>query len=164
MTDFIFILQRLKDNGKSTTGEIYLPGITLVSMEDTGRDKNHDGDLSDEGEEKVWGVTRIPCGMYEIKLRTDGKMHVNYKRKFSFHRGMLELQNVPYFKYIYIHILNKAEESHGCIGPGIRKADDDFILDSTVAYVRLYAHVIAELDLGRRVFIDIKDEPNVLQT
>lgn len=160
--DFIFILQRLKDNGKSTTGEIYLPNLTLVSMEDTGRDKNHDGDLLDPGEGKVYGKTRIPCGMYEIKLHTEGVLNEKWKKIFPFHRGMLELQNVPNFKYIYIHPLNKASESLGCIGPGMKKVSDDYIESSRMAYKLLTDFVHGAFDEERKVFINIIDENNVL--
>jgi hypothetical protein len=155
----IFTLQRLIDNGKSTTGEYILPDFKLISMEDTGRDKNHDGDLNDEGENKVWGKTRIPGNReYVIKLRESGSIHLKYKQRFSFHKGMLWLQDVPNFKDIYIHILNTAEESHGCPGVGIKKLDDDFILQSTAGYIKLYKYLLPYFEAGEEVRIKILDE------
>lgn len=153
-----FLLQRLIDNGKSTTGEYRFPDFTLVSMEDTGRDKNHDGDLNDEGEEKIWGKTRIPCGEYVIKLKTSGGLHEKYKKRFIFHKGMLELQDVPHFKDIYIHILNQASESHGCPGVGCKKLDDDYIILSMQGYTKLYQHLLPFFEAGEEVRILIKDE------
>jgi len=157
--DFEFSLQRLKDTGRSTTGEIYLPGLTLVSMEDTGRDLNHDGDLTDPGEKKVWGRTRIPCGRYEIKLRNEGKLNEKWKQIFPFHRGMLWLQDVLGFEYIYIHPLNTAKESHGCIGSGLEKVNADYIRGSRISYAKLTAFIHDAFDNGCKVFIEIFDEP-----
>jgi len=156
-----FILQRLLDNGKSTTGEYILPEFKLVSMEDTGRDKNHDGDLNDEGEAKIWGRTRIPGNReYVIKRREFGTLHAKYKKRFPFHKGMLWLQDVPGFKDIYIHILNTAEESHGCPGVGEEKLDNDFIIKSTSGYTKLYKYLDPFFEAGEEVRIQIIDEPN----
>lgn len=154
---------RKKDNGKSTTGIFQCEDLKGVTMEDTGRDLNHDGDLNDPGEKKVWGETRIPARVYEVKLRKyvkdkSGTLNEKYKKHFDFHKGMLHLQNVEHFEYIYIHILNKAEESHGCLGPGTKKVNDDYISGSTIAYTRLYAYCIDAFERGEGVFISIKDE------
>ena len=62
--------------------------------------------LEDEyREEKIAGETRIPAGLYNVGVRDEGGFHNRYMRKFSkFHRGMLEVQDVPNFKYILILI------------------------------------------------------------
>ena len=159
-----FILQRLKDNGKSTTGEYIFPHIDWkpVSMEDTGRDLNHDGDLKDPGEVKVWGKTRIPCGEYEVVLWESGTLHEKYKKRFPLmHKGMLKLLDVPHFRDIYIHILNESLESHGCPGIGLKKYDDDYILQSTTAYKKLYMMLLEFFSQNERVFIQIIDEPTI---
>ena len=53
---------------------------------------------------KISGETRIPPGRYEIKLRNEGGMTKRYARRFAFHKGMLHLQEVPGFKWVYIHV------------------------------------------------------------
>ena len=68
---------------------------TLV---DKVRDFNKDGDLKDEGEEKVYGETAIPYGKY--------KMIVNQSPKFGLSPLLLD---VPHFEYIRIHSGNVAE-------------------------------------------------------
>ena len=150
--------QRLKDNGKSTTGKFSVNGFTGVTMEDTGRDLNKDGDLDDPGEQKVWGQTRIPARVYEVKLRKAGLMHEKYKTRFEFHEGMLHLQNVPGFEYIYIHIGNKATDSSGCLLVGTKKVNDDYISGSTVAYTQLYAYCMDAFERNEDVFVSIVDE------
>lgn len=150
------LLNRLSDNGCSTLGRLTADGFSCWTIEDTGRDLDHDGKV----DEKIWGQTRIPCGTYRIELRTEGEFHEKYKRKFHFHKGMLHLQDVPDFKYILIHIGNTADDSAGCILVGMSKVSENRIGDSTVAYTRLYAHVIGAIEDGEEVYIKIEDESN----
>ena len=65
--------------------------------------------------EKVAGETSIPLGTYEIKLRTEGGMHEKYLRQFMElpHQGMLHLQNVPDFEWVYLHIGNTDDDTLG---------------------------------------------------
>lgn len=80
------------------------PHMLCGTMEDTYR------------QVKVKGRTRIPAGTYKIKLRNEGTLTQKYAQKFpDIHRGMLWLQNVPGFEYIYIHLGNTADDSEGCI-------------------------------------------------
>ena len=59
--------------------------------------------LEDEQRDvKVWGETRIPAGTYKLKLRTEGGFHNRYKTKYaSMHKGMIWVQDVPGFEYIF---------------------------------------------------------------
>lgn len=67
-------------------------------------------------EEKVDGETRIPAGTYEIKLREEGGLIQKYRARFGdWHKGMLWLQDVQGFKWIYIHAGNTTEHTDGCI-------------------------------------------------
>ena len=56
---------------------------------------------------KVPGETRIPDGIYRLGLRTVGGFHNRYLAKYGpdFHKGMIEVLNVPGFKYILLHDL-----------------------------------------------------------
>lgn len=109
---------------------------------------------------KVYGETRIESGRYEIKFRTVGGFHQRYLQKFGpdFHKGMLELQNVPNFKYVLIHIGNDDDDTHGCLLVGSSvEVGKNFIGGSTKAYKRLYPKIANKLLSGERVFINIKD-------
>lgn len=141
----IIELDRYYDNKVSTLGVLNVDRLSFYTIEDTYR------------KYKIWGKTRIPAGTYEIKLRTEGIKHEQYKKKFTFHKGMLWLQNVPGFQYIYIHIGNTAEDSNGCILVGSSIETNNKITGSTLAYIRLYLHVIKAFDRGERVFIKIVD-------
>lgn len=151
-------MQRASDNKVSTIGELLLNDSTIYTIEDTGRDYNHDGDFDDQGEGKVYGKTRVLKGRYEIKLRKEGSLHEKYKERFSFHRGMLHLQNVSHFQYIYLHIANWASQLLGCVGLGSKKISDNEVGESEKAYIYVYGYICAMFDLGYRVFLNIKDE------
>ena len=112
---------------------------------------------------KVFGETRIPEGVYEIKLRTEGGFHQKYLEKFGneFHKGMLWLQNVPNFEYVLIHIGNTDDDTAGCllVGDGCTEniTKDGQLQGSTSAYKRLYPIIIDRLLDGEQVFIEIKN-------
>ena len=108
---------------------------------------------------KVYGETCIPEGIYEIKLRTDSTKFKKYYARYDFHRGMLWLQNVLGFEWIYIHTGNDDEDTMGCLLPGvvpIMLPDGEFeVRRSRDAYVALYKRVIAAFDRNERVFVEI---------
>lgn len=109
---------------------------------------------------KVPKETRIPIGRYEIKLRTEGGMHARYLAKYQWHRGMLWLQDVPGFTFVYIHTGNKESETDGCILVGnglLHTAEEEFENSGSVAaYTRLYQEIVKSMD-RERVFLRVTD-------
>lgn len=111
---------------------------------------------------KVKGETCIPAGRYEITLRTVGRLHKKYLKRFPhFHRGMLWLRGVSFFRYIYIHIGNVEKDTDGCplVGtyPAIMPNGEFKVLDSTNAYTPLYKKIIQHMDAGGRVFVTVSE-------
>jgi hypothetical protein len=140
------LLRRLIDTGKSTVGMLFIDGkFFCFCLEDTHRDT------------KVYGHTRISAGTYEIRYRKEGGKHKHYSKKFSWHKGMLHLLNVPNFRYIYIHIGNTADDTLGCILVGTDMGKNH-ISHSTQAYQELCEKVYPALDRGEHVEITILDE------
>lgn len=92
---------------------------------------------------KVYGETRIPDGKYYVDFRRVGGFHNRYKRRFgSWHKGMLEIQDVPNFKYVLIHIGNTDEDTSACYLVGdTNSRGENFISNSASAYKRLYPKV-----------------------
>ena len=114
---------------------------------------------------KVAGKTRIPAGIYEIKLRTGSPMANRYDNKFHRigHDGMIHLQDVPDFTNVYLHIGNTHEDTEGCLLVGYSCTIDTYsgggsIGRSTQAYEKLYPMVYEAIKSGEKVFITIKDE------
>jgi hypothetical protein len=118
--------------------------------------------LEDQAQEvKVMAETRIPAGVYPIKLRTVGSFHPRYAAKFpDIHKGMLWLQDVPGFEWIYIHMGNTDDHTSGCLLVALQGR---FSLDSRMtipnsepAYRRLYEAVVDAAEAGD-LFIHVKD-------
>lgn len=112
---------------------------------------------------KVAGETCIPPGTYEVKLRTEGGLHSKYSDRFpETHRGMLWLQDVPNFQWVYIHIGNKERHTDGCPLVGevpVILPDGEFeIARSEAAYLKLYSIVTEAMDAGERVVAHITED------
>lgn len=126
-------LYRFNHNDTTSLGLLYLNDqFQCFTLEDEPR------------LQKIYGKTRIPSGSYQIKFREAGKLHEKYKTKFSFHQGMLWLQDVPNFEFIYIHIGNTHLDTLGCIlvGDGVT-IDGARLTNSTIAYSNLYKKILA---------------------
>lgn len=142
-------LQRFVSNAHETIGTLFINGVlAAVTCEDEKRNV------------KLAGETRIWEGTYQIKFRTEGTHHLKYGKMFpEFHKGMLELQNVPQFKFILIHIGNTDADTEGCIlvgekfyiTPGKLKIEN-----STLAYQAVYKPIAAALAAGEEVWITIE--------
>ena len=98
-------LLRISTNEESTIGALYVDGaFECYVVEDAWK------------AQKAAGTTRIPQGIYEIKLRNEGGMTQKYGDRFSdIHQGMLWLQDVPEFQWVYIHTGNTAKHTEGCL-------------------------------------------------
>lgn len=107
------ILQREKEDSKSTLGRLFFDSADYFSQCFTLEDQKQEG-------EKVYGETRIPSGTYGIKLRTEGVVNQKYTARYGdMHKGMLWLQDIPNFEYILIHTGNTDEHTHGCLLVGL---------------------------------------------
>jgi hypothetical protein len=120
--------------------------------------------LEDEyREEKIRTETRIPQGTYKITLRTVGRLHEKYVKRFpGVHRGTLHVRNVPNFKYILIHCGNTDDHTAGCLLLGDSQTSniikkDGFIGSSTQAYARVYPPIAKALEDGEEVTITYID-------
>jgi hypothetical protein len=130
----------------STIGTLYVDNIEVVTLED------------DYDAVKEYAHTRIPAGLYEIKLRTWGRTHDKYLKRFpEMHVGCLWLQDVPNYKYILIHCGNTPDDTAGCILVGMSRVNDLKIVRSTDAYRKIYPKIANELVKGKQVFINIID-------
>ena len=150
-------LQVLRFNSKSDSTNGLLFDITngvnflCYTLEDERR------------EEKVMSETRIPAGVYSIRLRTVGGTHSRYSKKYgNMHKGMLWLQDVPNFQWILIHTGNTDEHTAGCLILGDSQENNTlvkngFIGKSTQAYKRIYPPIAAALENNEEVTIEYID-------
>ena len=133
----------------ATNGMLFVNGIfEAYTLEDEVR------------EVKVMSETAIPLGEYEIKFRNIGGFDTKYKARYgsTFHKGMLELQDVPNFKYILIHTGNTDQHTAGCLLIGetqqdLDKGKDGFVGGSGDAYKKFYPKVRDALIAKEKVTI-----------
>ncbi len=143
---------RFSDNGNSTIGIMAIDGeFCCYTLEDEFR------------YEKVLGETRIPQGTYNIGVRSEGGFNGRYLKRFGelFHKGMLQVLDVPGFEYILIHCGNNESHTSGCllVGDTVNNntVNKGFIGESTKAYKRIYPQIINALQRKEPVTITYTD-------
>lgn len=146
-------LKREPSKEESTRGELFIFNEPYCdTLEDEKRSK------------KVKGETRIPAGKYEIKLRKVlSGLTKKYRSHYDWFTWHLELQDVPDFKHVYIHIGNYDEDTDGCILVGNGFTDmqkESHIWNSTETFRELYEILRNRLEKGEQVFITIYDHKN----
>lgn len=112
-------------------------------------------------EPKVPGRTRIPAGTYPVKPRRHGKFFQAYRRRFG-HHFALEVEGIPNFSDVLIHIGNDADDTRGCplVNNFIGMAKGEYVgTGSELAYLNLYAAVEPVLNAGGDVFLTIIRRP-----
>lgn len=150
------ILQRFSDNTKSSLG--------LLLHKETKKFLNYT--LEDEFRAvKVKGETRIPAGYYELKIRKEEtpltvKHRTAYGQWFKFH---IEVTNVPNFQGIYLHAGNDDDDTDGCILGGNSQnnhwtTQGKPLTSSIDGTRRIYELVYPELEAGRKVFLEVRNE------
>jgi hypothetical protein len=110
----------------STIGELSINGkFFCYTLEDKDRHL-------ESGGTKVWGVTCIPRGIYNLILSFSNR----------FQKYLPEILNVPQFEGIRIHNGNVASSSEGCILLGNTKSKD-FVGNSVVTLNKFLAEIKA---------------------
>jgi len=152
MKDLNLVLDRFSGDTDSTIGTLKANGKLLAfTLEDEHRDF------------KVMHETRIQADTYEIILRDTGGMHARYLERFGdeFHHGMLWLQDVSGFTWIYLHMGLVDGHTSGCVlvGDGVMQnvTRAGQLFDTEIAYKRVYALIASTLMAGYKVTITIND-------
>lgn len=140
MKNLEFTLHRFQLLPGCTYGRLFLNGdFQCYMLEDTDR-------RLETGGKKIYGVTAIPRGRYEIVITYSNR----FKRKLPL------LKNVPQFEGIRIHTGNGPKDTIGCLIPGLNiQPEKEWIANSRAAFDPLYKKIEAALDAGLRVFIEV---------
>lgn len=151
----VLLVNRFDEHAGSTVSNLTIDGIDYGY----GLEDGHN-------EPKVPGETRIPAGKYKLKLRNYGGFNARYEKASwlpeGFHKGMIEICDVPGFTHILIHTGNTKKHTEGCLlcGASFTKKDDGFFISSSRnTYKRLYPEIAGKLESGEEVFIEILDSP-----
>ena len=138
-------LIRTQFGDDATNGLLFIDEVfECFTLEDQYQDK------------KVYGETCIPEGTYTVEFRKEGGFHNRYKAKYDFHKGMLEIKDIPNFKWVLFHLGNTDENTAGCVLVGDTQQDldvskDGFIGSSGNAYKKFYPKVATALENGESV-------------
>jgi len=138
-------LIRTQFGNDATNGLLFIDEVfECFTLEDQYQDK------------KVFGETCIPEGTYPVEFRKEGGFHNRYSTKYDFHKGMLEIKDIPNFKWVLFHLGNTDENTAGCVLVGDTQQDldvskDGFIGSSGNAYKKFYPKVATALENGESV-------------
>jgi len=147
-----FVSQRLLHDNKQTFGLLQGEGFKAAfTLEDEPR------------QVKVKGETRIPAGLYVLKIRKEEtpltlKHRIAYGPWFKFH---IEITNVAGFGGIYIHTGNDETHTDGCLLLGDAldlSLDKNPLTKSTVAVKRFYELAYPVIESGAQVLLEIRNE------
>jgi hypothetical protein len=85
-------------------------------------------------------------------------MNEKYKARYPFHQGMLHLQDVPNFEWVYIHTGNTDDDTEGCILVGFGTDVDGgeiTVSRSREAYEKLYNYILLAIESGEEIEMEI---------
>lgn len=110
---------------------------------------------------KKVGETRIPSGKYKLSIqKAETPMTLKYREKYPWFHNHIQLDNVPNFTGIYVHIGNRQTDTMGCqiIGLDATTVNGEFeIRQSTVLFKEWYQAVYSALLLGHYIYWDVTD-------
>lgn len=137
-------LKREPSTAKSTPGRLFVDGIEhCYTLEDPVRTDPRPETREHEG--KIYGVTAIPAGTYEVILAHSPR----------FGRVLPRLLDVPSFSGVLIHGGNTAENTLGCVLVAKRRLTPDHIQGSKEALEPLIEKLRAARDRKERCLLII---------
>ena len=109
-------------------------------------------------DEKIKGITGIPCGVYELKIKeVVTPLTQVYRDRYDWFEYHIEITDVKTHKCVYQHIGNYAENSDGCQLIGLGKAKD-MVTNSTKGFKRYYQNLYPILKKGEeRVYLHVEE-------
>ena len=140
---------RVAQGRESTLSHLYIDGIfQCFLLEDKIR------------QVKIKSRTAIPEGNFRLRLNTWGNMNRLYVQKYGpMHVGMIEIDDLPTFDAVYIHIGNTIQHTAGCplVGLSYIQKDGDYqVMQSRDAYRQVYPKLLA-LAKGKDNQIEIQN-------
>ena len=131
-------LHRFISAGVHTLGSLHLgnAGVVCFTLEDPIR------------KVKIPHETAIPTGKYKIVVRRAGNMVKRYDKNYTHihHDGMLMLEDVPNYEWVYIHVGNSVADTSGCLLVGESVNYMGTLGSSRAAYTSIYPAIHAAAD------------------
>lgn len=148
-------LKRIAKQDLYTIGNLYIDDVKFCdTLEDTDRGISSTMSLKDINSKKLYGITAIPTGIYEITLNVVSPKFSKYPQ-YNFCNGKLpRLINVPGYEGVLIHIGNHPKDTAGCILVGKNKAKGA-VLESTETFKQLYIRMQKAIENNEKITIEI---------
>ena len=145
LIDMELTLKRETFTEESTIGSLSIDGkFECFILEDKDRGLSDSMPLAEIVATKVYGLTAIPYGRYEIDWTLSNRFKI----------FMPILLKVKGYEGIRIHKGNTAIDSLGCLICGTRKKNN-MVTESTMATKKLYDKIEAAKKQGNKIFITI---------
>lgn len=126
------LLRRIAKRDTYTIGRLYIDGKYFCdTLEDTDRNLTSEMDEDYIKEQKVYGKTAIPSGVYQVEI--------TYSPKFK--KNMPLVKDVKGFQGIRIHSGNTHKDTEGCILVG-KNTKVGMVTDSRKTYYALFSLLI----------------------
>ena len=111
----ILTLKRIARRDKYTIGRLYVDGVRFCdTLEDTDRGLASTMTLGEINRRKVYGMTAIPTGTYDVLMTYSPKFASKSWAK-PYNGRLPLLNNVQGFSGVRIHPGNTAADTQGCI-------------------------------------------------
>lgn len=140
---------RYLTTSESTLGLMYINNQFFgYTLEDTKRN------------EKLPGETRIPKGIYKLKIQeTDTPLTLKYRKKYPWFNNHIHIDEIPGYRNVYIHVGNTAKDTAGCLllGTGI---GPNQITQSIPCFQKFYEMIYPKLQAKEEYeieFIELED-------
>ena len=135
------LLRRIAKRDTYTIGRLYIDGKYFCdTLEDTDRNLTSEMDEYYIKEQKVYGKTAIPSGVYQVEI--------TYSPKFR--RNMPLVKDVKGFSGIRIHSGNTDEDTEGCILVG-KNTKVGMVTDSRKTYNALFSRLCKKDDITLQI-------------
>jgi len=144
----LFVQKRFIFTEKSTISKVYLAddvGMQYLSYALEDKDLY----LENPDNEKVYGQSCIPIGVYELVI--------DYSSHFK--KYLPHLLNVPRFTGVRVHTGNRPEDTEGCVLPGMA-ISRDWVSHSKDAYNIIIPLIKSSLERSEKVYWKIMREDN----
>lgn len=130
---------------KSTISEVYIGNkFICYILEDKDRGLLQQMSIEEIKKKKQYAITAIPLGKYEVVI--------TYSNRFK--KDLPLLLNVPGYEGVRIHPGNTAENTEGCLLPGVSKSTD-FVGESRKAFDSLFTLIKQAIDKKEKVYVEI---------
>ena len=152
----ILTLKRIARRDKYTIGRLYVDGVYFCdTLEDTDRGLAHSMPLWQIEQKKVYGMTAIPTGAYDVLMTYSPKIASKSWAK-SYNGRLPLIHGVPGFSGVRIHPGNTAADTLGCILVG-RNTVAGKVTQSAGTFEKLMKnHIVPALNKRDKIHIVIQ--------